>query len=231
MSHSNDLMVRFDLDSFLAHTGELYPGGIIEAYFEESVREILATMRECLGTNIAFLSEFIGENRVFQVVDSSDIDPIIRAGESAPLEESYCLRVADGRFPCLIDDAMAFEAAREIPATEAVPVRAHASIPVYLSDGSIYGTLCCFSTETEASFDHRDLAMLKLSGKLVARQVDKAAIQHRKANDLAASIQSIIDNDLMHPVYQPIYRMSEDRIVGYEALIRFDVEPYRAPDL
>ena len=198
---------------------------------EEILKETLCTIRENLDMNIAFLSQFLGEKRVFQVVDTLDDDPIINVGDGDPLEESYCQRVADGRFPRLINDALDFSPALELPMTKAVPVRAHASIPVRFSDGTLYGTLCFFSTKAGKDFDSRDLTTLQICSRIVANLLERSNIQHQKFDELATMIQLIIDDDLMYPAYQPIYHVRSNKIIGYESLIRFTTEPYRPPNL
>ena len=44
-------------------------------------------------------------------------------------------------------------------------------------------------------------------------------------------IDAVIDGATFHPVFQPIYALDDGRLVAVEALTRFDVLPYRTPDL
>lgn len=44
-------------------------------------------------------------------------------------------------------------------------------------------------------------------------------------------IDAVIDGGTFHPVFQPIYALTDGRLVAVEALTRFDVLPYRTPDL
>ncbi|WP_197024672.1 EAL domain-containing protein [Cellulomonas sp. KRMCY2] len=44
-------------------------------------------------------------------------------------------------------------------------------------------------------------------------------------------IDEVIDTQAFHSVYQPIYSLADGMLIGVEALTRFDVEPYRTPDL
>lgn len=220
-----------DLESFLLEKMSLYNKESIDANLEEILRDALFTVRGQLGVNVAFVSEFSGGRRVIQAVDSSDDQPMISVGDSDPLEESYCQHVVDGRFPNLINDAMSFSPARILPVTAILPVRAHASVPISFSDGATYGTFCCFSTEMGKEFSGQDLMMMNVFSEFAGRQIERARNQHRKSLELADIIRSIIDNGKMHPVFQPICHLRENRIIGYESLTRFDVEHYRPPDL
>lgn len=49
--------------------------------------------------------------------------------------------------------------------------------------------------------------------------------------DLLLRVGEVIDQRRLHPVYQPIYRLDDGRLSSVEALMRFDAEPHRTPDL
>ncbi|MGV8979447.1 MAG: EAL domain-containing protein [Cellulomonas sp.] len=49
--------------------------------------------------------------------------------------------------------------------------------------------------------------------------------------DLLPVIDAVIDDSTFHPVFQPIYSLTDGTLVAVEALTRFDVLPYRTPDL
>lgn len=219
------------LESFLMEKESLYKKASIDEHLEEILRDALFTVRGQLGVNVAFVSEFSGGRRFIQAVDSSDEEPVISVGDSDPLEESYCQHVVDGRFPNLINDALNFSPARELKVTAILPVRAHASVPISFSDGETYGTFCCFSTEMGKEFSGQDLMMMNVFSEFAGRQIERARNQHRKSLELADIIRSIIDNGEMHAVYQPICHLRDKRIIGYESLTRFDVKPYRPPNL
>ncbi len=42
-------------------------------------------------------------------------------------------------------------------------------------------------------------------------------------------LQDILDNERFSPVYQPIYHLGEERIVGFEGLTRFATDPIQKP--
>lgn len=57
--------------------------------------------------------------------------------------------------------------------------------------------------------------------------------EHRSPVDLAlvAMIDEVTSERRFHIVYQPVYSLRDGRLLAVEALARFDVEPYRTPDL
>ncbi|MDX6234753.1 MAG: hypothetical protein QOH68_3871, partial [Nocardioidaceae bacterium] len=127
----------------------------------DALRGLVRAAREHLGMDVSFISEFTGGDRVFRVVDSAGRSPVA-VGGSDPLEATYCQRVVDGRLPELIHDPMALPAAVELPVTAALPVGAHMSVPLRLSDGRVYGTFCCFRYDPDETLTERDLAVLRV---------------------------------------------------------------------
>jgi hypothetical protein len=138
---------------------------------DQAVLEVLQLLRQRMNMDVVFVSEFCDGQRVFRFVDSAPGAPELAVGDSGPLEESYCQRVIDGRLPELVHDAASLPASMGLPATP-FRVGAHLSTAVRLHDGSVYGTLCCFSTAANPALRQRDLTTLRQCADLVARKVD-----------------------------------------------------------
>ena len=86
---------------------------------------------------------------------------------------SFCQRVVDGRLPELVHDVSKLPDVAELPPAP-FPVGAHLSTPLVLGDGTIYGTLCCFSfAPNETLTAERDLKRLHMAARLAARLVDQ----------------------------------------------------------
>lgn len=134
----------------------------------ELLIQCLRRIRQHLGMELAFIAEFTEGRRVFRYVDSGASDLKIFAGDSDPLEESYCMRVADGRLPELMTDARLNAEALTLPATLALPVGAHLSVPIRLGDGHVFGTLCCFSRRPDENLQESDLATMRVLADVMA---------------------------------------------------------------
>ena len=75
------------------------------ATHEDILRKALATIRQHLDMDVAFISQFRDGQRYFLYVDSQKNGLQILEGASDLLEDSYCQRIVDGRLPELIHDA------------------------------------------------------------------------------------------------------------------------------
>ena len=194
------------------------------------VTQVLRTVRKHLGMDVAFVSHFREVDRVLEHVDADDFAPISE-GQVIPLENGYCLKIVRGELPELIADTSLVPAAMAMPETRAIPIGAHLSVPIELSTGEIYGTLCCFSREPNLSLGERDLRMMRALGEVLAARIDEALSDARAKQGAADEIHRVIAQGAPRIVYQPIYSLGNDEISGAEALSRFDTQPPRAPDV
>lgn len=194
------------------------------------VANALSSARTLLGMRVAFISEFKEGRRFFLHVNSEEGFSPIQVGQSDPLEESYCQRVVDGRLPEMIRDASQLEEALTIKATTSLPVGAHLSIPIRFSDGYVFGSFCCFSDLPNQTLNERDVMIIRIFAKFAGQLLEREIRMQRHEAEVAARLQSVIDDNAYHIVYQPIFTAADKRIVGYEALSRFSAEPAHPPD-
>ncbi|UTW12036.1 sensor domain-containing phosphodiesterase [Marinobacterium rhizophilum] len=193
--------------------------------------DILHAVRLNFGMDVAFISEFNQEQRSFRFVDAENLATCpIAVGDSGPLEQSYCQRVVDGRLPELIRNAQEIPEALTLAATTQLPVGAHVSVPIHFGDGSLFGTFCCFSSEPNESLSERDILSMRLYAKLCGTLLERLTLEQRRIDVRVQRMQSVLRNRELSIVYQPIYCLSRNSILGYEALSRFHAEPMRPPD-
>lgn len=140
---------------------------------DEVVGEVLRAVREVLEMDVAFVSQFCDGERVFRFVDHARGMPErLAVGGSDPLEASFCKRVIDGRLPELVRDVAKLPNAAGLPPSPFV-IGAHLSTAIVLGDGSIYGTLCCFSFAPNEALAERDLKRLRMAAQMLGRLIDR----------------------------------------------------------
>lgn len=197
---------------------------------DNSVPDILHAVRQHLKMEVAFVSEFTNGRRVFRYVDASWPKNPVRVGEGDPLEDSYCQRVVDGRLPELLTNAQTNPVAAELPATFEIPVGAHMSVPIRLSDGSVYGTFCCFSRASDASLNLRDLSLMRVFADLAGKMIDRERIVNQSHHHIRERIERTLHEGELNIVYQPIFDLDKASVSGFESLARFPATPARPPD-
>lgn len=195
------------------------------------VASALAFVRSHLDMEIAYLSEFVEDNLVFRAVNAPGFEEIAHVGAKIPLSTTYCRHILEGRLPELIPDTSDLPFAQSIPLTHELPIRAHVSIPIHRTDGSVYGMFCCLNRESHPGLNERDLGVMKAFAALSADQVNMQLERDNSKNAKRYAIERVLETGGFQIALQPIMRLQDHGTAGYEALCRFAVEPYRPPNL
>lgn len=138
---------------------------------EQLVGDALATVREKLGMEVAYLSEFVDSRAVFRAVCAPGLEAMIRPSQSMDLREVYCKHILDGGLPRLMPETSAHKIATDLPITQMIPIGSHVSVPVYRADGSVFGMFCCLSRSTRPELTESDLQFVETHAQMVARQL------------------------------------------------------------
>ena len=195
------------------------------------VERMLEAVRSHLGMDVAYLSEFDGNDSVFLAVDAPGLEAMIKPGDRYSLDDVYCRHILEGRLPELIPNTADIELARDMPITKAVPIGSHVSVPIRLPDGRPFGMFCCLSRESNRSLNSRDLQVMRAFADLSAFEINRDLIAAEEEAVKRRRIQGAISEGDFAVVYQPIFRLADARVVGFECLARFSAEPKRSPDV
>lgn len=198
---------------------------------EGPIPVLLRAARHYVGMDIAFISEFVGDLRIFRYVDKETHIQTVKAELSDPREESYCALIVDGRLPSIIQDTDKNPIARQLAVTARLNIGAYIGVPITLRDGTVYGTFCCYSTQTNYALGERDLEVMRMLAEIMASYVEKDVAEARGKDRKRQRIQAVIDDNQLSMAYQPIVNINTGQFVGFESLSRFNTEPKRGPDI
>ena len=180
----------------------------------------LRLLRLHLGLDVAFVSQFTAGSRVFSHVDA-DQPGFIEVGDADPLEESYCHYVVAGQLPQYLPDPGVHPIAAGMAVTSTMPVGTHFSVPLILSDGSVYGTFCGFSRVVLDELSERDLATVRMLAGMVATHVEQGEFHRRRQAQRCSEFQALQPARDLVMLGQPIVEVATGRVVAYELLARF----------
>lgn len=176
--------------------------------------------RICLRMDVAFVSEFKNGRRIFRHV-AADGELPVQPGHSDPLAESYCQHVIDGSIPPIVDDSHIYPILKRLECTEGLKIRAHLGVPIWLSDGSVFGTFCCYNRNPSSSLREVDVEALRRFASLIAAMLEQRVIAERAAEQTCARLAEVILGRAIAIACQPIVDLSSGAVLGYEALSRF----------
>lgn len=147
--------------------------GVASRDTPDTVERVLATARESLGMDVAFVSEFADGEQVYRVLEGDADSFGLREGKGIPLEATFCQRVVAGQLPSVIPNARKDERVRDLDVTRDADIGSYVGLPLRFSDGRLYGTLCCLSHSADPSLRERDAAFMSVLARLVAEQLER----------------------------------------------------------
>lgn len=193
--------------------------------------KLLALVRKHLDMDVAFISEFISGERVFKFVNNQSTNKAVTVGNSDPIEDTYCKKIADNQLDPIIPDTKNHPITKVMPVTEKLNIGAYIGVPIILSCGNIYGTFCCFKSHADDSLNNRDLSFLKVIAEMATELIEKKFKYDQLHHDAKSAIEQVIKNKSIKMYFQPIFCLATNKVAGYESLSRFFTEPYKTPDV
>ncbi len=142
-----------------------------DAGLDERLQKVLALLRQKMAMDVVFVSRFEDGQRIIQVVDQPPGAQAIRAGDSDPLERSWCHHIVSGRLPQFIEDAAPLRACGAVPATP-LDIGTHLSVPLMLKSGKVFGTLCAFAFHVNEQVSLQDVWRLRAVADVIARRLE-----------------------------------------------------------
>ena len=139
----------------------------------ETIEDMLRDVRQALQMDVAFVSKFSKDQLVFRKLEGDAESFGWREDTSFPIDESYCKRVLDGRIPQVVPDAKREEATKDLRVTSEADMGSYCAVALVLSDGRLYGTLCCVSHEADPWLRERDLGIMERTARWLVEQLER----------------------------------------------------------
>ena len=126
--------------------------------------------------DVAFVSEFAGDELVFRAIEGDAASFGWREDQGFPLDESYCKRVLEGRIPRVVPNARREEATGDLRVTTEAGMGSYCAVALVLSDGRLYGTLCCVSHEPDPWLRDRDLSLMDRTARWLVEDLERRGL-------------------------------------------------------
>lgn len=195
---------------------------------DEKVAELLRIAKKSLGLSMTFLSRLDGEVQHLEVVESTI--PLFHDGQKQPQATSLCQAILDGKIPAVIPNIAKLPAAKRLPAARFPRLRSYVSVPVSLSDGTLYGTFCAAGFTADNELSKRDRALMEVLASAAATIIEPGIRERARAAAIRARLEPVMSSGGPTIVLQPIVNLADGARVGVEALSRFPAEWAMAPD-
>lgn len=183
------------------------------------VAELLRVAKKSLGLSLTFLTRMDGEVQHLEVVESSL--PIFRDGQTQPQATSLCQAILDGKLPSVIPNISKLPEAKRLPAARFPRLRSYVSVPVSLSDGSLYGTFCAAGFTADNDLSKRDRALMEVLASAAATIIEPGVRERERRALIRDRLEPVFAAGGPDIVFQPIVSLDDGTRVGVEALSRF----------
>lgn len=197
------------------------------------VQRLLQLARGHLGMDIAWVSQFIGDEQVIRAVDGDAAAMNVTVGEGTPLAGSFCVRVLAGTIPAVISAARRHPVTRELDVTHALGIGSYVGAPLYGRNGPAgepVGMLCCLSRSPNPVLDEQASAFLGLLADLISDHLrTPEALERKQTRGNVERVEALLDAGGVRMLFQPIVRLDDGDFRAYEALARFDDPHFPTP--
>lgn len=152
-----------------------------EQSLESLVRQLLEMLEVVTDMESTYLTKIDINARLQHILYARNSKQMhIPEGLSVPWDETLCKRAIDS--DCFYSDNVP-ERFADCEAAKALGITTFMSIPIQLTDGTLYGTLCATSTRKQ-QLSERGEHVLKLFAGLIAQYIEKESLvtQLREAN-------------------------------------------------
>jgi EAL domain-containing protein (putative c-di-GMP-specific phosphodiesterase class I) len=192
--------------------------------------DLLRRARDTLGMPVAYLTRMDGTTQSLEQVDSS-IPFLFQEGYSQPQDQTLCDAIGKGDLPAVMPDVTKHRRAMVLPATKFPRIRSFISVPITLSDGTLYGTFCAAGLTRNKELRARDAQLLEVLASAAAVIIEpqfRMDVLHRQSGAHYEGLMRAGGPDI---VAQPIVDLESGERVGAEALSRFPTEWAKTPDV
>lgn len=139
--------------------------------FDSAARSVLSYLHQHLGFQLWMVTRTEGEDWIMLQVEDHGYG--VAEGSVFCWSDSFCSRMVKGEGPRIAPEANSVAAYVEAPIGKQVSIGSYVGIPIVLSDGSLFGTLCAIDPEPQSEAIHEKLPTIELLAKLLSTILDK----------------------------------------------------------
>ncbi|POF29321.1 GAF domain-containing sensor histidine kinase [Roseibium marinum] len=174
----------------------------------ETVGPILETVMLATGMRFVAVAR-VTQDRWVTCRSLDEIEFGLIEGDEIDVRSTFCQTVRDTAKKIMFNDSTEDEIYRNHPVAAQYGIVSYASIPIFRTNGSFFGTLCALDTVPRKVTHARAIAMFEMFAKLIGRMLEteeqlkaqEELVRHeRKLAEARDEFVAILGHDLRNPV-------------------------------
>lgn len=138
--------------------------------FAQASHEVLRFLHEEIGLGLWMMTRVANEDWV--VLQAEDSKYQVSEGTVFHWQDSFCSKMVQGLGPQVADDVQQWDVYKNSEIANQVDIGAYIGVPIYLSNGELFGTLCAIDPEPQQKTIEKHLPVVQLCARLLATVLD-----------------------------------------------------------
>lgn len=134
--------------------------------FESASRAALTLLRERLGFGLWMVTRQSSSDWIILQAEGEGYD--IQGGEVLSWADSFCSRMVQGRGPNIAPRAAEVRSYAEAPIGRLIEIGAYVGVPLFNSDGGLFGTLCAIDPAPQSDRIAEELPVVELVARMLS---------------------------------------------------------------
>jgi EAL domain-containing protein (putative c-di-GMP-specific phosphodiesterase class I) len=196
---------------------------------EQQVADLLLTAKKSLHLSVAFLTRMDGTTQHLEVVESS-VPFLFKEGVTQRQDMTLCQAIFDKMLPAVMPNLKDFPFAMTLPAARLPRIRSYVSVPVVLSDGTVYGTFCAAGLTSDKALTKRDQSLMDVLAQAASVILEPGIRERTRRAEILDRLRPLMAHGGPLVMLQPIVDLATGVRIGAEALSRFPPAWGKPPD-
>ncbi|MDF1762034.1 MAG: sensor domain-containing diguanylate cyclase [Oleibacter sp.] len=164
--------------------------------FDDASRAVLLYLKEKTGMGLWMTTRVIGDEQI--VLNYIDDVYGVEKGTSLSWCGSLCKSMVEGNGPSIAPDIKEIQVYRESPNGQTFDIGAYLGVPIFLKDGTLFGTLCGYDPQIQKQDIESELSLVTLLanmlGALASRQIQVISLKRENGLLIKSSQQDELTN-------------------------------------
>ena len=150
--------------------------------FESAARAVLSYLHQRLGFSLWMVTRTEGKDWIMLQVEDHGYG--VKKGAVFCWSDSFCSRMVKGEGPKIAPKVNSIPAYVEAPIGQQIAIGAYIGIPLVLSDGSLFGTLCAIDPNPQSEAIKNELHTVELLAQLLSTILENELKYNEQARNL-----------------------------------------------